>query len=687
MKKKIKILTMATASVLLPVLAITACTTPANEKNKTETQPATTNKEPKVPEIPLEEMAANQNDEIKNLYISYLDGNFPRNQKDNEILINFLKTLNKDVQKKALKKAESKLNSVDVGYSDNELDFSKRPPYEKTPISISDKAFAPDDITKWSEANEVERWKIDFSKYKTALLGHIKNERPPVLLPGMEAPKFAKPPKDKPKEIPNVENEINYPSYEDAQTLGFASPVVEDEKIKVLDWQENERGKSIHWTTYPYTAGLARTLPNAMYKKIAKQTYAFDVIDTALLGGTAWILDFKLEEDGSYPKTWYFGANVHQLKRFSTAADTEGNYRDQWNSRTTELRLTKVKDSVLEKEKLYSTNEESQFEKFSLKPFKARTVFLGIDFLNKDPKDFVSKNSKSNILKEYIDFGVIEITFDTSELAKKVTSNYALNKDEHISFLKNSFLKDYPTVEKGKSTIDDLYILGYPNTNSDASWDLETDEKEKAKKPESQRGVPRSLYTNKNKLLFNNFDKNWTEFKNGGGFSRGLGHRSFIDKPGVFDSLLSQSKFGSYYFPYELPDNKTKFKFEAGNDQEINNLFVSMGLGYLVKNYSPASGSSGSSVRNGKNELVGIFSAGNNFSNEGIVQAFRSEGYDYKGYFGDYNLPQYDLIYGGGKDQRISYREMLKKLYKDKKIKTNLFKDGLDTIPDEYKFK
>nr|WP_307926785.1 hypothetical protein [Mycoplasmopsis bovis] len=55
---------------------------------------------------------------------------------------------------------------------------------------------------------------------------------------------------------------------------------------------------------------------------------------------------------------------------------------------------------------------------------------------------------------------------------------------------------------------------------------------------------------------------------------------------------------------------------------------------------------------------------------------FRSPGKDYNKLFGNYNLPQYDLIYGGGKDQKNSYRQALEAKYKSnewKNFKTKLF--------------
>jgi len=113
-----------------------------------------------------------------------------------------------------------------------------------------------------------------------------------------------------------------------------------------------------------------------------------------------------------------------------------------------------------------------------------------------------------------------------------------------------------------------------------------------------------------------------------------------------------------------------------------------MGLEYLPKHFAPAGGASGTSVRNQKNELVAIYHAKYDSSKTGLAAAFRSEGYDYQGLYGNYNLPQYDLIYGGGKDQteKKSYREAMKDIYQNNNIKTALFPDGFDKIPDEFKF-
>lgn len=114
-----------------------------------------------------------------------------------------------------------------------------------------------------------------------------------------------------------------------------------------------------------------------------------------------------------------------------------------------------------------------------------------------------------------------------------------------------------------------------------------------------------------------------------------IGYRSFIDKPGVLDTFIAIPKLGKDF--YYLNGKR----------------YVNMALAYMPRRYAPTGGSSGTSIRNQNNELVSVFYASNSSARVGISAAFRSEGYDYKGLYGKYNLPQYDLIYGGGQDQKF----------------------------------
>ncbi|MCU9932968.1 DUF31 family protein [Mycoplasmopsis cynos] len=166
----------------------------------------------------------------------------------------------------------------------------------------------------------------------------------------------------------------------------------------------------------------------------------------------------------------------------------------------------------------------------------------------------------------------------------------------------------------------------------------------------------------------NNKDGNWLSYV--------LGYRTINDKPGIVDAFIS------------APKNGAKFREYDGKQ------WVSVGLNYSPKHYAPFGGSSGTSIRNQNNQLVAVFHSANQNAGAGLAVAFRSQGYDYKGIFkGDsknYELPQYDLIYGGGKDQKegASYREAMKKLYESQNIKTYLFPNGFadDKVPEKFKF-
>nr|WP_307921093.1 hypothetical protein [Mycoplasmopsis bovis] len=104
--------------------------------------------------------------------------------------------------------------------------------------------------------------------------------------------------------------------------------------------------------------------------------------------------------------------------------------------------------------------------------------------------------------------------------------------------------------------------------------------------------------------------------------------------------------------------------------------YVNYGLHLMPRFYAPYGGASGSSVRNKNNELIAVYHSSNDRAKTGLAAVFRSPGKDYNKLFGNYNLPQYDLIYGGGKDQKNSYRQALEAKYKFnewKNFKTKLF--------------
>ncbi|WP_036429421.1 Ig-specific serine endopeptidase MIP [[Mycoplasma] collis] len=302
-------------------------------------------------------------------------------------------------------------------------------------------------------------------------------------------------------------------------------------------------------------------------------------------------------------------------------------------------------------------------------------------------------------IQESAEFAVIEIDFsklntnevgegkfakDFYELAKLVTNDYYNNKDKHIKFLAKTYLEDYSQIQDKIYTNeqnqnynenhDNLFVVGYPRADEDYFLDQYKDSAQLEKEKASY-----SLWTNADYRLYeqsqedeNSLSKDAENKKknSNNNLSYNIGYRSFIDKPGISDLFIS------------VPKNRN-FLYEH-ND---GNSYLASGLNYVIRQYSPFGGASGSSVRNQNNELVGIYhTSANQTAKTGLATAFRSNGYNYDGLFGTYNLPQYDLIYGGGKDQKSSYREALKELYKNSDFKTNLFPNGLDKIDDKFKF-
>ncbi|WP_025755514.1 Ig-specific serine endopeptidase MIP, partial [Mycoplasmopsis cricetuli] len=415
--------------------------------------------------------------------------------------------------------------------------------------------------------------------------------------------------------------------------------------------------------------------------------------------GTMWILDYQKRNDEKYPTKWYFATNLHVAKLLT--------------NNTVSIRLTRLKEDAPIHAKLkIAPFDTEHFESYTI-PLSnnnnnnnnnnpAKIIFTGNDFLKKDPKDYLAKNQKEKFknAKEFVDFAVIEIDFEkikldsnfvlknlskdkngqisASQLSERVTANYANQKDKQIKFLKKSYLNDYsqinvPLLSKQLASYkgDSLYALGYPIAIYDGFLDQYEDS---SQIKENKHNF--SLWINSDANFYDNIKKidekyipEKSKWDKGDYLSYQIGYRNFIDKPGILDEFISHAHSGSNFFEY--------------NGVQL----INFGLSYTPKHYSPGGGASGSSVRNQNNELVGIFHTGNPSTNTGVASAFRSEGYDYKGIYGLYNLPQYDLIFGGGKDQQNSYRQALSKIYQNlNNIKTALFSNGLNEIPIEYKF-
>lgn len=520
--------------------------------------------------------------------------------------------------------------------------------------------------------------------------------------------------------------ELNLDTFDNQTVKAWSVPSYDSSgNVIGLNIQENP-GQQASWVDYynrlAYrSSGLARTLTNQTYKDIALQTYIIkftnqdpeyptDERKSVIDGGTAWILDYEIPANGKYPTKWYLATNIHVANNLT--------------DKTKNLSLTRINKDVGIGKTLRIDGLDDNFSTFifNMKEMtkKPKVVYKAVDFLNKDPSDYLVPEQKEKYkeFKEYADFAVIEIdlsdvkekhldygsnplsNFPREDLtngekfAEHLTDGYA-NKDEKqkIKFLKDSYLKDYKKIDVpladlskdvNKDKYDFLYALGYPSSVGDyfLKQYVDDDQKLVAK-------WHRSLWINQNEKFYEKISINELtgestfskeELDRGNIMSYQIGLRTFIDKPGLSDAFIGTPFITTKPLETKVPD---------GENKEKSVKLIQMGLQYLPRHYEPTGGASGSSIRNQKNELVSIFHSSFVGTITGLSAAFRSEGFDYGGLYGTYNLPQYDLIYGGGKDQNkdknASFKDALKAMY-SRGIKTALFPEGVDKEYEQYKF-
>ncbi|MBN4084457.1 MULTISPECIES: Ig-specific serine endopeptidase MIP [unclassified Mycoplasma] len=422
--------------------------------------------------------------------------------------------------------------------------------------------------------------------------------------------------------------------------------------------------------------------------------------------GTMWIMDYEEPVNGQYPTKFYFGTNLH-------VADSIAKNKRMFSG----IGLTRLNgdnNGILNNFKLMEMEvENGTFTQFTMNPETVRRVFDGRDYLKSSPSEFITSTQKEIFkdAEEFLDFAVIEIDFGKIQnnrvsgtgsfqpssitpqnFAKWVTNDYAnWEEKDKTKFKSESYLKNYKKIEfplatKGNydwSKLDQIFALGYPKSISSGFQDyflkpyIDDDQRARAE-------WSHSLWTNADHKFY---DLQATEdgpqgnpelLKRGNFLSYNIGFRSFAYKPGLTDAFLAAPLVG------DKPDPKKNIYVSTDDNKK----YINFGLEYLPRWFTPGVGASGSSLRTQNNEVVAIYHATNASSNTGLAAAFRSEGFDYGGMFGKYTLPQYDLIYGGGKDQKNSYREAMKKLFEKGEIKnTHLFKNGFDNIPKGFEFK
>ncbi|AXE60532.1 hypothetical protein DA803_00245 [[Mycoplasma] phocae] len=564
----------------------------------------------------------------------------------------------------------------------------------------------------YKEYNQNTRFEKDNEKYVGRL--NIENKK------WNEVRSEVKADESKINEYNEKAKELNLDTFENSAHKGFTLPSYkEDGTLDGLSLFEGQERRGPSWVDalgrdeYK-TDGLARLLPNENYRRSARQSFSVSFSNKgdepntySTTSGTMWIMDYQLNQgiDKKYPTKWYFGTNAHVADALTNKTHRFGIIKLLDSAKIlTKFRLAGLDDNFV------NLTFKSKKNNDNVKDNGIKTVFSGKEFLSKNPVEYLTPTQKEKYknAKDFIDFAVLEIDFENIELvsaltsdtsvtskypltgeklAKFITNDYADDVKQQIKFKANSYLSDenykkidFPLSIDAKNAndwwngYDELFITGYPSARNDYFLKpyVDDDQRKRAK-------FDFSLWTNSDYRFYDGLVPNdsgvpsipTSRTDRGNFLSYNIGYRTFNNKPGLTDSFISANRFGS--------------KLYADNEGKE---YIAMGLEYSMRHYAPIGGASGSSVRTQNNELVAVYHVSNTFAHTGLAAAFRSEGFDYKGLFGQYNLPQYDLIYGGGKDQKNSYRKSLKKLYKDQGIKTNLFKDGLDDdkIPPQFKF-
>ncbi|KIM13478.1 Ig-specific serine endopeptidase MIP [Mycoplasma capricolum] len=455
----------------------------------------------------------------------------------------------------------------------------------------------------------------------------------------------------------------------------------------------------------------------AKYKKKAEEEAGKIFRPTS---GTMWILDHQTSPNETGSNKFYFGTNSHVAKAI--------------NDNLSSMSLTRIDKSVGIGQTLKLNSLDPNFKTFHFSGDLKQAIdviFHATDFIEEDqrPTEFLESKQKEKFKNTgiYADFAVIEIDFDkllknykdnngnssnsnfwvqkqgqpitdiykdkeVKDIVLDITNEYAkLDEKDKVRFKSSSYLEkeQYPTIERMISfnpnnktdldkfnSLESLYILGYPSAKDDYYFDKYEDQNQEAIKK-----LDFSLWTNSDQRYYNQasrkegYPQKYPNYllDKGEFLSYQIGYRSFIDKPGLTDAFIASSRVGDKL--YKL-NKKEYFQY---------------GLQIMPRFYAPSGGASGSSVRNNKNELIGVFHAANGSAKTGLATVFRSPGYNYQGLFGKYNLAEYDLIYGGAKHQINSYRYSLFRKYQNQSdFKTALFKEGLDRnkgIPEQFKFK
>lgn len=371
------------------------------------------------------------------------------------------------------------------------------------------------------------------------------------------------------------------------------------------------------------------------HKAFAKMNdYSFKLFSPCGIG-TGWVLDYLIPEKGGYPTTWYIATNAHVVEKYRFKDNDYGQELPVNDVDTARLRYTwkpntprgvQLEDKTLWKHNAcqfsdwygffdmnlakQSNGEEIDGDKGAIatrKMKEPKLFYVAIDFLEADPEMDVTE-------KNYKDFAVLEIEFTDPNYAKLVTDNFAEKYPIESTEAINVF--DQPLLEKhseaGVSKLDkNFYSLAYP-VQEGKKFDYEI---------------------------------SWNEEEAEG-------------------SKLSLDPYGIYHYSGEQKLNGHVNSHRMGTTTWNGIERKNVGHYYFVKGFPMKGGSSGGLYIDEDGNVLGIKSRvedGTWNSIHSFIEPLRSN----RIVTSAFKTPAYDLIMGGAKGQKSSYKEQVIKYKKD----------------------
>lgn len=247
----------------------------------------------------------------------------------------------------------------------------------------------------YQAANFEEEYNFFASKLKRNTLQKVSDIDDPYT----QKPVFLPPPQlssEQEEKLNQLAKKVDQPLIKEAIGRGFSTPTVDSEG-RITGFRPSIflplKSVPAPGLQQPYQNGLARIVPNQTYQQLFKRVYALALINENLgvSGGTAWLLDYKLNPDNTPPNHFFFVTNAHVWINFFHRNDAGGPYGNrEFEQETKFISLTHLlPNQAPPNTKLPTTFDKKVFAEVLLNPQEAkiRTVFMGLDFLKSSPSD------------------------------------------------------------------------------------------------------------------------------------------------------------------------------------------------------------------------------------------------------------------------------------------------------------